>query len=237
MGSFWKSHFVTLCLLAIDVIALSILWGESWELIRAFDHRFVRPINPKDLYLQFLPALLLIWVAVLAFFHQYDHRLRISSLNQVSDILKAGFVLLLVTLAFANLTKRPTEQLANRVIMPFCVGATAYLYASRSLLRIVKDRMRKAGVGLTRAAIIGAGETGRRVALRIQTHPEIGYELVGFIDRRAAELGATIAGIPVIGDGSRLVDLLLQYRIEEVFLAVPNMDQHAALDLVVECEA
>jgi exopolysaccharide biosynthesis polyprenyl glycosylphosphotransferase len=74
------------------------------------------------------------------------------------------------------------------------------------------------------------------VALRIQNHPEVGYELVGFIDRRAAELGEKVAGVPVISDGRDLVTLLLRYRVEEVFLAIPSLPQHEAFGLVVQCE-
>jgi exopolysaccharide biosynthesis polyprenyl glycosylphosphotransferase len=113
---------------------------------------------------------------------------------------------------------------------------TIYLYLSRTLLRMIKERLRRDGIGLTRVVIIGAGETGRRVALRIKNHPEVGYDLVGFIDRRAAELGEKVIGVPVIGDGTDLVTLLLRHRVEEVFLAIPSMPQDEALDLVVQCE-
>jgi exopolysaccharide biosynthesis polyprenyl glycosylphosphotransferase len=114
---------------------------------------------------------------------------------------------------------------------------TIWLYLSRTALRFIKQKMREHGHGLTRTAIIGAGETGQAVAERIMNHPEVGYELVGFIDRRAAELGCSVAGVPVIGDGSKLVELLLRYRIAEVFLAIPTISQNEAFGMVVQCEA
>ncbi len=236
MRSIWKSHFLTLCLIAIDVLAFSLIWRAAWELRAALNSRFPNPINLFIQYREALPWLLGIWLVVLAACRLYAHRDRISSLNQAGDIIKAGLLLLVVSLAFANLTKS-RFSLGNAVIGFSTLGMTAYLYLSRSMLRMFKERLCRRGVGLTRAAIIGAGETGRRVALRIQNHPEIGYELVGFIDRRAAELGDNVAGLPLIGDGSELVDLLLRYRIEEVFLAVPSMDQNLAFKLVVQCEA
>ncbi|MCL5270193.1 MAG: sugar transferase [bacterium] len=236
MKSFLKSHFLTFCLVAVDVIALSMIWRESWQFRQALNQFFAVPVNPYRDYGRALPLLLVVWVAVLAIFKQYAHKGRISSLNQVSDILKTAGFLFLMTLATAHAIKR-YHNLGAPVIAFAAAGMSLYLYLSRTLLRMVKETMRQRGHGLTRAAIIGAGQTGRRVALRIQNHPEVGYELVGFIDRLAAELGEKVAGVPVIGDTSNLVDLLLRYRIEEVFLAIPSLSQDEAFGLVVQCEA
>lgn len=235
MKSFWKSHFLTLAMIALDILAFSVLWREAHALREALSGLFDKPINAFDNYRKALPMLLLLWLVVLAFFRQYAHRGKISSLNQVSDIIKSGLALLVVTLAAAHMLKR--FDLGISVIYIASAVMTVYLYLSRSVLRWAKDTMRKKGYGLTRVAIIGAGETGRRVALRITNHPEVGYELIGFIDQRAAELGDKVSGVPVIGDCEHLVDLLLRYRIEDVFLAIPSLSQNEAFGMVVQCEA
>ena len=239
MNSFWKSHFLTFCLVALDVLALSFIWRESWELRHALHPAiFANPINLFEKYTETLPFIMATWLIILAVFKQYAHRGKISSLNQASDIIKAGIAMLIVTLAVGHVLKR--YDLAPAIICFSAAGNTIYLYISRTILRTIKESMRARGIGLTRVAIIGAGETGRRVAIRILNHPEVGYELVGFIDRRAAELGEKVAGVPVIGngaDGTELVDLLLRYRVEEVFLAIPSMPHHDVFNLAVQCEA
>lgn len=235
MNSFWKSHFLTLCLVALDVLALSLIWREAWQVRAALNTFFNSEVNPFEEYQKALPLLLGIWLIVLAIFKMYTHKGKISSLNQISDILKSGLAILLVTLASAHTTNR-FLNLGPKVIYIMAAGATLYLYLSRSALRFVKQKLREHGYGLTRAAIIGAGQTGRRVALRIQHHPEVGYELIGFIDKRADELGSNVAGVPVIGDTANLVDLLLRYRIAEVFLAIPSLSQNETFGLVVQCE-
>lgn len=236
MRSFWKSHFLTLCLIAFDALAMSLIWRESWQLRQAFNHKFAMPINPYSQYQRALPLLIASWVLVLAWFGQYSHRGKISSLNQVRDIIKSILTLLVLWLALGNVTKNHFS-LGNSVIGFAIAGGFVYLYASRTALKFVKDWLRTRRIGLTRVAIIGAGETGRRVALRIQNHPEIGYDLIGFIDRRAAAIGPKVAGVPVIGDGADLVNLLLRHRIEEVFLAIPSITQDDAFNMVVQCEA
>lgn len=236
MRSFWKSHFLTLCLIALDVLALCFIWRESWQIRQALNPRFAVQINPYAQYQRALPLLIVSWVLVLAWFGQYAHRGKISSLNQVRDIIKSILTLVALWLALASLTKN-LYSLGNSVIGFAIVGGFVYLYASRTVLKFVKDWLRSHRIGLTRVAIIGAGETGRRVALRIQNHPEVGYDLIGFIDRRADKIGPKVAGVPVIGDGGDMVDLLLRHRIEEVFLAIPSITQNDAFNMVVQCEA
>lgn len=234
MKTLLKSHFLTLILVIADVIALSLIWRESWVIRDAMNHRF-GPINALENYSAVLPKLVIGWILTLAFFKQYAHRGKISSLNQTSNIIKAAVGLLVVTIVIDFLFKR--YDLGRAVIAYAAVGHAVYLYVSRTSLRYGKQLLREQGYGLTRVAIIGAGETGRRVALRIQNHPEVGYELAGFIDRDARALGEEIAGVPVIGDGGEMVDLLLRYRVEEVFLAIPSLSQNETLNLVVQCEA
>ena len=238
MQSFWRSHFLTLCLVALDVLALSIFWTAAWHLVDTFNlvGPFTDHINPLQSYQHAVPLLMPLWIVVLAAFQHYAHQGKISSLNLAGNIIKSSVALMVVTLAFAQITKGHFS-LGTSVIAFWGVGAVVWLYFSRSMLRVAKSRLRAKGIGLTRVAIIGAGETGRRVALRIQNHPEVGYELLGFIDRRAAELGPMVAGVPVIGDVDHLADLLLRYRIEEVFLAIPTMNQNDTFNMVVQCEA
>ena len=235
MRSFWKSHFLTLCLLALDILAFSLIWKESHDLRYALNDVLSKQINAfHPYYSSALPLLLALWIGVLAVFKQYAHRGKISSLNQADDILRAGVALLLASMAAAFMLK-PLD-LGRAVILTSAAGMTLYLYLSRTALRMVKEWLRQRGIGLTRVAIIGAGETGRRVAQRIQNHPEVGYELAGFIDRRAQELGPAVSGVPVIGGEDKLVELLLRYRIEEVFLAIPSLSQDETFALVVKCE-
>lgn len=235
MKSFWKSHFLTLILVAGDVIAFSLIWREAWEL-RRFLHpgTFETPINAFSNYSAILPRLLVVWIAVMAYFEHYSHRGKISSLNQVRNIILAGLGLGGSTLVMAALFKR--YDLGRAVIFFAAGGMTLYVYASRSALRWVKEFFVARGHGLTRVAIIGAGETGRSVAARIKNHPEVGYELVGFIDSGPQMLGREVEGVTVIGDGSNMVDLLLRHRVEEVFLAVPSMPTNEKFNLVTECE-
>ena len=226
MKSFWKSHFLTLILVFGDVVFFCLIWRAAHFLRHALDPQFSNPINAWESYGKALfPQLLLLWIAVMTYFEHYAHLVKISSLNQIGNIIKAGIGLLVGTMAIAFLMKG--YDLGRSVILLAAAGMTLYVYVSRTALRLTKQYFVARGHGLTRVAIIGAGNTGKQVAARIKNHPEVGYELVGFIDDDDEKRGRSVDDVPVIGNSEHLVDLLLRYRVEEGFLAVPSMPADA----------
>src|SRR5256886_10856597 len=64
----------------------------------------------------------------------------------------------------------------------FLVLNTAFAYASREAVRDVLERRWRAGIGLERILIAGAGELGRLIADKIIEHRELGYQVIGFVD-------------------------------------------------------
>ncbi len=238
MKSTWRAFLVSLILLLADTLCLGLLWVAAWQIrniMTAINGGGLLPINPLDSYLVVLPKMLIGWVAVLAGFRAYRHKGKISSLNEVRDIYKTALGLFFATI-FVDFVFRHGD-ISRAVIFTAAAFHAIYLYASRSLLRYIKTQLRERGIGLIRAAVIGAGDTGRRVARHLRTHPEIGYELVGFIDKKADELESQIDGVPVIGSSENLADTLIKNGVEEVFLAIPSLNQNDTLNLVVQCEA
>ena len=95
----------------------------------------------------------------------------------------------LVLFALSSLVAMPAlawflkeYDLGRSVVLLVWGLLTIHLYVSRSLLRMAKQHLIRRGIGLTRVLICGTGDTGRRVAASIRDHPEVGYDLVGFID-------------------------------------------------------
>ena len=61
------------------------------------------------------------------------------------------------------------------------------------------ERRWRAGIGLKRILIAGSGELGRLVADKILEHRELGYQIVGFVDDRAAGDHLGYRGLPLLG--------------------------------------
>ena len=85
----------------------------------------------------------------------------------------------------------------------FLVLNTAATYGSREFVRDVLERRWRAGIGLKRILIAGSGELGRLVADKIIEHRELGYQIVGFVDDRAAGDHLGYRGLPLLGHHRR----------------------------------
>ena len=83
--------------------------------------------------------------------------------------------------------------------MIFLVLNVALTFASRELVREMLERRWRAGIGLKRILIAGSGELGRLVADKILEHRELGYQIVGFVDDRAAGDHLGYRGLPLLG--------------------------------------
>lgn len=231
--SFWKSPWLTVFLLVLDALFFTGLWLAAWHLRRFTTPLFNKPINDIVFYTRALPGILLCWLFATAYHGHYSHREKISSLNQVSRIFKASFAGFLGTLALAHFIYKDLE-LGRAVILFASLFNFIYLYVSRTSLRNLKQNHIAKGIGLKRCIIAGAGNCGQKVMDHLVGHPEIGFDLVGFVDDNLEK--KKVDGIPVLGPLNHLPEIIRERNIEEVFLAIPSMDQNRQMNLIVECE-
>ena len=81
----------------------------------------------------------------------------------------------------------------------FLVLNGLFTYASREAVRELLERRWRAGIGLKRILIAGAGDLGRQVAERMLQHRELGYQVVGFVDDSAGGDHLGYRGLPLLG--------------------------------------
>ena len=231
---FVKSNLITIILLVIDTIAFSICWIVSYILRLKLNQHLGIIINPLENYLKIIPLIVAVWLVSTSYYGLYFHKEKTSSLNELSSIfkaIKAGFIFSVFVSYFI---KHLDIGRSVNILMP--VFAFGYLFLSRTAFRSIKSRWIKQGVGLTRAIIIGAGVVGKSVVESMKYHPEIGFNLLGFVDDDPNKQGTTINGIPVLGPTTKLTDIIKDNKVEEVFLAIPSMPQKFIMNLIVSCE-
>ena len=242
MKSIYRSWVLTYILLLMDGVCLAATWLNVY-FVRLYlnpdnGHSLFglisEPINPSDGYVRSLIYLVPLWLAIYGYYEHYSHRERLSGLNELTRIFKAAMAIMITTFAAAFLLKE--YSLGRSIVIIFSMLSFLYLYVSRSILRWCKGRNFSSGHGLLKTIVIGAGETGRNVASRISSHPDVGYQFAGFIDDDPELQDSEILGKPVLGKLSDLKSLVEKDGIEVVFIAIPSMSQDVMLNLIVECE-
>ena len=88
------------------------------------------------------------------------------------------------------------------------------------------DHMNKIGV-----AIVGAGQIGIRLADELTLNPRSHYKPVCFIDNDPAKIGARIQGLEVFEQNEKVIFLLKNLPIQEIFIALPNISSDRMAEL------
>jgi Undecaprenyl-phosphate glucose phosphotransferase len=115
----------------------------------------------------------------------------------------------------------------------FLVVNVALTYASRTLIRHALERRWRAGIGLKRLIIVGAGDLGRVVADKILEHREMGYQIVGFVDDRADRDHLGYRGLPLLGTTGELSEIGQRERVDQIYVALP-LEEHQRMLNVIE---
>jgi len=230
-------------LVALYVLSDALL--ATWAFVLAYGIRFesglipvYRGYPPLEQYLNLLP-----FVTVLtpfAFWVQGVYRLR-RGRSRVDDFFGVliGSILAVVfgvvsTLYFGayyasdSARAQGAYQVSQLVWALFLGLNVLFTYVSRETVRELLERRWRAGIGLKRILIAGAGELGRLVADRMLQHRELGFQVVGFLDDRAGGDHIGYRGLPLLGTLAEVADIAKRERVDHLYVTLP-LEEHAKL--------
>jgi exopolysaccharide biosynthesis polyprenyl glycosylphosphotransferase len=127
--------------------------------------------------------------------------------------------------------------LYSRLIFFYAGALTAvFLSLSRIGKRIVRNHLRKRGLGVDRLLIVGAGEVGRTVMRNIVAHPTLGYHIVGFVDDDPDKGNMDIGRFKALGSTANIPRLVKELVIDEVIVTLPWMYHRKIVSIIAQCE-
>ena len=124
-------------------------------------------------------------------------------------------------------------QVSRVVWAMFLVINVALTFGSRELVREILERRWKAGLGLKRILIAGAGDLGRVVAEKILQHGELGYQVIGFVDDRAGGDHLGYRGLPLLGTLADAPEIIRSEHIDHLYVALA-LDEHVKMLELIE---
>lgn len=77
-------------------------------------------------------------------------------------------------------------------------------------------------------AIAGAGQVGALLAEELQSYSSSHYRPVCFIDSNPVKAGTRVAGLPVYKEDEKTLELLRDFNIQEVIIAIPQLAGESA---------
>lgn len=91
-------------------------------------------------------------------------------------------------------------------------------------------------VGGRRVLTVGAGEAGRLAAQEMWANPQMEMEPVAFVDDDPLKVGTQIQGLPVLGTCAQIPELVAEYRIQRIVVAMPSAALPRRQEVVDLCE-
>lgn len=104
-------------------------------------------------------------------------------------------------------------------ILAFLFAGIFLVIFFRMVLYLGLRALLKKGFGAHRLLILGATETGKRVAEELKKSPERGQLAVGFVDERYQVIEHEFAGLPVLGKYADLAKLVRELKVNGVVIA------------------
>jgi lipopolysaccharide/colanic/teichoic acid biosynthesis glycosyltransferase len=153
----------------------------------------------------------------------------------LSKAIVAVSLLMAVVLALAFLTQHSYSRL---VLLYFSIFFALGLVGARCLIRfLVTSELRN--MSDLRCVILGNGPIARELANKIASHPELPFQIVGFLfpgesdasNGFASSLATAHAPIKTL----QVLDLLAQENVHRLIIAMPQPDRTEVLKLIAEC--
>lgn len=185
-------------------------------------------------HLALLPIIGSLWVFLLMFFNAYRSPRGASAPDlcwAVTRAVATGLVLLLTLVFLLKL-----HYVSRVIVVAFGVLDTLALSGVRLGIVWYLRKSLRSGDNFRKMLIIGSGNRAKRLAETLLQSPEIGIQLVGYLDPDPERVGMTLHGSEVIGTVDAITSVLKDHVIDEVILAVPRGMISNVEKIVYACE-
>jgi GT2 family glycosyltransferase/lipopolysaccharide/colanic/teichoic acid biosynthesis glycosyltransferase len=204
----------------IDVVLIVL------SLLIAIRIRF--PYYPLERFIIILPIYAFVWIVSIYLFRAY----RRKKSYHLKPVLWGSVFGLLVNSTFTYFFK---QFAYSRIVV--LISFLLILV----LLSIWRIAYRFAGLGsqkgplarLRRAIIIGAGSEGKRILNKLRARPDMHYEICGFVDFDAKNIGKEIDGTEVLATIDNIKELIRIENINDVIFSSDRLTNAQILETII----
>ncbi len=229
-------YTVTLVLLDSLLIGLAFVLAYQLRVNIAWPEPLLNQV-PLASYAGLFVIQLFVTITILFLNRQYYIPRSLSRIDQAYYVFVSVSVGMLIALAVATIILRNNQAILDypRAMMVYDWLLTIVLLILGRLVHSWgRKRLQDRGIGKDRVLIVGTGDTARMIMQRIAWSPALGYDLVGIVNGEAA--GSEILGFRVLGQPEDLPDLINEYRVDEVIIAMPEKGHREMLHVISYCE-
>jgi exopolysaccharide biosynthesis polyprenyl glycosylphosphotransferase len=161
-------------------------------------------------------------------------------LDEASAIATAVTICIAIVLMYAFLQRFYPSRLIFLYAYLLIIGL---LVLVRGVVRLVREQLWVRGIGVDRVLVVGAGQAGQRLLQWLLGQPQLGYQVVGFVDDQPPPANWGIATQrrvekPLhLGTSSDISAIVRMQRIDEVIIALPPTAHAQMIAIMDQCRA
>ncbi|UJF34273.1 undecaprenyl-phosphate glucose phosphotransferase [Paenibacillus hexagrammi] len=230
-----SQRFLTQLYAITDFICIQLVFLFSWWL--KFNSGWIPfdgPLPFKHYMLwSFIYGALAIGISYFVNFYTPKRRKQFSF--EVFKIVQVHLLSLLLLLSILYIFKE--VDVSRSYLFLFLVNNILVISFYRYIIKLSLKNMRQKGYNKQYVLILGAGSLGRKFYTNLKKHPELGYEVVGFLDDYQEKHDASYSHYkPIIGKIDELQTILNKLIVDEVIIALP-LDAHRKFGTIINvCE-
>ncbi|MDD6105029.1 MAG: nucleoside-diphosphate sugar epimerase/dehydratase [Ruminococcus sp.] len=224
---------VTLLLMIYDFVAVIVSYIAA--LLIRFDLRF----NSIDInYLHAFYRSILFYAAFCVvlfwFLRLYKSIWRFASFTELLRVILAtsisGVVYIVVMTVFV--LRMPVSYYIVGVAGQFCL--TLGIRFSYRFILLLRGRMNQ-NESEKKVMLIGAGAAGQMIFRDIKAAKETNEKVVCFIDDNPNKWGRYIDNVPVFGGRDHILEAVVKFKIEKIYVAIPSAEPEDKRDILRVC--
>ncbi|WP_020061476.1 polysaccharide biosynthesis protein [Bacillus sp. 123MFChir2] len=155
-----------------------------------------------------------------------------ASIGELKQIFKA--------VTFSILVTAIVQQIINHDIYVRILAIAWMLHllligGSRFVWRLFRDTYITQNTNQTRTLIVGAGAAGTMVVRQLHQNKEADLHPVAFVDDDKNKQRLEIYNVPVVGSTKNIKEIVEQYKIEQIIIAIPSLSRKQINKIFQEC--
>jgi exopolysaccharide biosynthesis polyprenyl glycosylphosphotransferase len=179
---------------------------------------------------------LLIWHVLFSLFGLYHSRRFSSRRDEIVDVAKATSVGTLVIVIFVFFFE--ISMVTPTFLGVFWATSTGITILNRLALRYALGKVRAHGHNLRHLVIVGTNPRGIEFARKIESKPELGYRIIGFVDNEWSGIQEFQKnGYRLVSNLSLFPDFIREHVVDEVAISLPVRSFYSQISqIVARCE-
>jgi len=200
-------------------------------------------INYYRIYYHTAIAATVLYIAVFYLFGLYNRLWQYASTGELLSVFYAvtvgtgGTAAVVYFYGVAQAANFPFRMPTTAAVllwlsMIFLIGGSRFIW------RILQENTydRNTPGSQKQVLIVGAGDAGVLAVRELKNRNYRDGRAIGFIDDDRSKLKLRVLGIPILGSRKDIVDIVKNYNIDEVIIAMPSASGEAVREIVEICE-